>query len=645
MPSNSKVKVKAAEGRSTRPLGYDHVTTIDFNVVKPFGIWELVPGDHLKVSPEVWMRTMAMNCPTFGKVDCITRAFFVPHRLVFEHFQDFWESGAVRQSDTLVRKISTVPSITITQLSDAFVARFTRCTDGVIFDEKPYLDPEQLTGEGFSEFSLSYGIWIQDGDENRDAEHFVIHDSAAAHTHYRFNPIGKRVWDLFYSLGYRFNFAVTSYSNNVNNGSADNKDFSVSLMPILSYLKIFYDWYCPSEFRYLFNIDYLKSAYTGLVSGSMILNIFDMLAYSVFIWYNDDIFSLCEHMPYSKQNIDKSVMFSDKYRQQQLAEDNIIKWFSGTSTTVSASQSTGAYLSSLGTSQEPISSWTVRAVQKVANLLMKNNLLTPRAQDYLNAKFGVTPTAARLDVSEYLGHASAPVKISDVVSTQGSDGELGQLGGKGTSYQIQELDYSAEEFGYFILLIELRPRVSYGQGFQALTLRTEHEDFWQQETDALGFTPVSTSCLYSGPWSPLSVNSMYKGTIFNKAASDNRIFGYLPKGWSYKIMHGNLSGDFGIPKSYALQSYHLFRNIEPYNSGEVIHNSISFRYPGLNYYDADYNRIFVDSGMFSLTDHFQLIGSFDCFVTGIPLALNESWQVNPDGEERQGSEQHIQSVL
>lgn len=359
MPSNSKVKVKSSQGRSTRSLGYDHVTTIDFNVVKPFGIWEMVPGDRLSVTPEVWMRAQAMNCPTFGKVDCITRAFFVPHRLVFEHFQDFWESGAVRQSDTLVRKISTVPSVNIGTFSDTFVSRFTQVTEDH-FNNDDHVDPVALTGEGFSEFSLSYGVWFQDSHAINVHSSFEIHDSSAAHSHYRFNPIGKRVWDLLYSLGYRFNFSVTSYEDNYNNGTSDNKDFSVSLMPLMSYLKIFYDWYCPSEFRYLFNIDYLKSAYTGLVSGSMLLNIFDMLAYSVFIWFNDDMFSLCEHAPYSKQNIDKSVMYSDKYRQQELAEDNIIKWLSSTSKTVSTSTTSGAYLSSLGSSLEPFSSWTVR---------------------------------------------------------------------------------------------------------------------------------------------------------------------------------------------------------------------------------------------------------------------------------------------
>lgn len=644
MPSNSKVKVKSSQGRSTRPLGYDHVTTIDFNVVKPFGIWEMVPGDRLSVTPEVWMRAQAMNCPTFGKVDCITRAFFVPHRLVFDHFQDFWESGAVRQSDTLVRKISTVPSVNIGTFSDTFISRFTQVTEDH-FNNDTHIDPQALTGEGFSEFSLSYGVWFQDSHAINVHSSFEIHDSTAAHSHYRFNPIGKRVWDLLYSLGYRFNFSVTSYENNYNNGTSDNKDFSVSLMPLMSYLKIFYDWYCPSEFRYLFNIDYLKSAYTGLVSGSMLLNIFDMLAYSVFLWFNDDMFSLCEHAPYSKQNIDKSVMYSDKYRQQELGEDSIIKWLSSTSKTVSTSTTSGAYLSSLGSSLEPISSWTVRAVQKVANLLQKNNLLTPRAQDYLKAKFGVEPSAARLDVSEYLGHASAPVKISDVVSTEASDEHLGQLGGKGTSYQIQKLDYSAEEFGYFILLIELRPRISYGQGFAPLCLRTEHEDFWQPETDALGFTPVNTSTLVSGPWSDTHVNESYADVVFNFAKSDNRIFGYLPKFWSYKICHGNLSGDFAIPKSYDIQSYHLFRNIQPYNYDDYIHNSLSFRYAGLNYYDSDFNRIFTSQYDPFLLDHFLLIGSFDCFINGYPFALSESWQVNADGEERQGSEQHIQSVL
>ena len=640
--NNTKVKVKGVNGRSTRPMSYDHVTTIDFNVVKPFGIWEMVPGDKIDLKPEIWMRTQNMACPTFGKVDCITRAFFVPHRLVMEHFLDFWSSNSFRENYNVSTKINEAFKVSNKALSDAYLARFVGNSTKY---NMSYVDVDEW--DDGSVFSLTFGVWMQNGSATDDKSDFEVH-YPATHTHYRFNPLGKRVWDLLYSMGYRFNFTNTSLDDNYNNGTAAN-DYPVSMLPILSFLKIFSDWYVPSEFKYLFNVDYLShqnSFYTEDLES-----VFDMLSYAAFLWYNDDIFSLCEHQPYTKQNAQQSGLFSRsrELSQYTLPENDLIAWNNSAGLQVRNYKSIGTSANATTlTGQDPnwlVNSWTVRAVQRVSNLLMKNNLLSHRAQDYLKAKFGVNPSAARLDVSEYIGSASAPVKISDVVSTEASDGKLGELGGKGTSYQIQNLNYTAEEFGYFMVLIELRPRVDYGQGVNPLVLRVEHEDFWQEETDGLGFTPVPTECLAAGPASWNRLNSDYVGSVFNRSKTENRIFGYLPKYWSYKISKGNLSGDFGIPKNQDIQSYHLMRTVDGRSLDDYVHNSLKFRYPGLCFFENEYNRIFMNPDTSTLRDHFQLIGSFDCFINGYPLGLSESWQVNPDGEERQGSEHHIQSVL
>lgn len=640
--ANNKVKIKGVNGRSTRPMSYDHVTTIDFNVVKPFGIWECVPGDRINVRPEVWMRLQAMNCPTFGKMDVITRAFFVPHRLVFRNFLDFWSQNPVRttgqSTTTLVR---TCKQMNMRTFTNYFVKRFTE-TDATTF-ARPYLDVDAWTGSDASAFSLTFGAWVQNDRIRNDREDFCMH-YGANHIHYRMNPIGKRVWDILYSLGYRFQMFTNTSNEDYNTGGDDN-EYMVSMMPILSYLKIFSDYYCPSQYKYIFNVDHMAEDMQFSMPDD-INSLFDMLTYSCFLWYNDDMFSLCESAPYNKQNYTSGGIFGMTYQQSSLDANSIIDWSAANTQLAHGDPKLGAY----SPTNAP-NSWTVRAVQRVANLLQKNNLLSPRAQDYLKAKFGVTPSAARLDVAEYLGHASAPVKISDVVSTSMSNNadegnSLGQLGGKGTSYQINNLQYSAEEFGYFILTIELRTRIDYGQGVNPLVLRVRHEDFWQEETDALGFTPVPTECLVSGPVDgSYRTNDTYLGVIFNRGAQDDRVFGYLPKYWSYKINHGNLSGDFGIPKNQDIQAYHLMRTIEGRDLPDYVGNSLKFRYPGLCYYDNQFSRIFVSGDAYNVKDHFQLIGSFECFINGYPLALNESWQVNPDGEERQGAEQHIQSVL
>lgn len=634
--ANNKVKIKGTNGRSTRPMSYDHVTTIDFSVVKPLGIWEMIPGDHIDLTPEVWLRTQNLACPTFGKMDCITRAFFVPHRLVMRNFLDFWAQQPVVYDSGSQVTISKSLWWNNKSFSSAFTRRFVQEGN---FD-RSYVEVDAMST--ISPHALTFGIQMQDGSATNDYSDFEWH-SGASHIHYRFNPIGKRVWDIIYSLGYRFAFYSESSGsqNNYNSGFAEN-NYEIDLKPLLSYLKIFQDWYCPSEFRYLFNVDSIASQ--SIVYASDIEAIYDMLTYAAFIWYNDDMFSMCEHAPYSKQNSVFQGPFSARFEQNTSPQGEIIHWDNNILRTYPDSI-LGAYSEDMTGLDLTNTNFMIRSVLHAANWLQKNNLLTHRATDLLKSIFHVEPSAARLDISEYIGSAAAPVKISDVVSTEASDNRLGELGGKGQSYRIDKLKYTAEEFGYFMVLIELRPQIQYGQGVNPICLRVNHEDYWQEDFDAVGFSPVPTECLIAGPQSYAHVNSDYAGSVFNKGAIENRIFGYLPKYWSYKISKGNLSGDFMIPKNDDIQSYHLFRNCQASTIDDYVHNSLKFRYPGLSFFDNEFDRIFMHPDRMTLRDHFQLIASFECYINGYCLALSESWQVNPDGEERQGSEHHIQSTL
>ena len=678
MSDNSKVKVKGVDGRSTRNLSSDHVTTIDFNVVTPLGIYEMVPGDRISISPEVWMRTQAMNCPTFGKVDVITRAFFVPHRLVFSHFLDFWRQNSYGDGHGLMNTISKVFNYKMKDLTERFLVRFEVCDSDAFVTER--VPMTVITSSGVAtRFHL--GLHFQDTAYQHDFEDFCISKGADKH-HYRFNPLGKRVYDLFLSLGYRFQmFSIVETSHDTHNQGTESNVYEVSLMPILSWLKIFNDWYCPNEFRYLFSID--EFCKKTVIYEQDLDEILDMCTWACYLFYNDDLFSLSEHEPYNKQKYLNDSIISQTWHQVAADPNSIVSWdrafnvqganylgavngsFQGDANTGNRTRlsSQGQYILGMNTTDSTasssalaystgatfanalnnsVSAWTVKAVVKAAQWLQKNNLLTKRAEDYIKAKLNVAPSSVRMDVTEYIGSASKPLQISEVVSTEGG-ATLGELGGKGTAYSIDNLQYSAEEFGYFIVTIEMRPRIEYGQGVNPLVLRTTVEDFWQEEMDGVGFTPVPTQCLNAGPMT--GMRTWNYGDTYNLGNVENRIFGYLPKYWSYKIAHGNLSGDFGIPKNIDIQSYHLFRYVGGSILTEYTQNSLSFRYSGLGYYDNNFNRIFVDSSTLHLKDHFILIGSFDCFINGSPLALNESWMVNDDGEERQGSLHHVQSVI
>lgn len=685
MASVNSLKVDPARGRSTRDVSFDHVGTIDFNVVKPFGLFELVPGDHINLSPEVWLRTQAMNVPTFGKMDVITRAFFVPLRLTWKHFNDFYRQAPVNAGQAhILDYFSEVPHCKMHDISYKFLDRFKQSAREQDFNN--YVGKiENLDGIAQR---LSFGVYIQ-GEES-DPPVFDFTRSVAASTFfYRFNAIGKRVYDLFVSLGYRFQFFSGNLETQYNKGTDANM-YEVSVLPILGWLKMFKDWYCPSEFRYLFS-DNLLDVRPNV--DSYFLDImFDELCWAVFIFFNDDIFSMCEQAPYRKGNsTNPSGMFITQISDEPytlLGANNLLTWHTNS---IASDKIVGGRLNDFSTSynstsgrtqlsvggqntfgsldpssvskqayvesgsdftqmasafNNTVSAWSAMAVMRTAQWLQRNNLLSGRVTEYLKAKFGVTPTSARLDIAEYVGHAGSPVKISDIAGT--SDDNLASLGAKGTSYNIDKLGYTAEEFGYLYFTVELRPRIGYGQGVDPTVLRIQLTEFYNQEFDSLGFEPVPTECLASGPLKYNHLDFMHH--TVNNGQNDNRIFGYLPRMWSYKCKHDNLSGDFMIPsQAYNgdLQSYHLMRTVAGEKLDDFIHNSISFRYAGFSVLDNLFNRIFkIDNSQFGANyDHFMLIVSFDAEINGLPLAMNESWQVNADHNERQGSLTNIQGSL
>lgn len=672
--SINSLKVNSASGRSSRDNSFDHVSTIDFNVVKPMGIFEMVPGDHINITPEMWMRTQAMNVPTFGKMDVVTRAFFVPLRLTWSHFNNFYRQ-APTDSSGLMNYFSSVPFATMWDLSNEFLRRFQ------LVDESYFVNDyhgEITNMEGLAK-RLHFGISGQASYALNTAD--FTNEYAANTISYRFNPIGKRIYDLFNSMGYRWQFFSKNYETSHNKGSEANC-YRVSILPLLGWIKMFSDWYCPSEFKYLFS-DVVYDYSDTQLSDLMIKRLFDHLTWAVFIYFNDDIFSMCETAPYKKG---KSV-FPNNFALSQIEDspntllNNVLEWhkntivpdinlggrnnnFEGTAPSGNYSFVKGEGKQIVNATNEPgtprgvssymvgsdqadiynkqVSNWSVMAVLRAAQWLQRNNLLSGRVTEYLKAKFGVTPTAARLDIAEYIGHAGSPVKISDIAGT-GND-NLAELGAKGTSYSIDKLSYTAEEFGYLYFTVELRPRIGYGQGVDPLVLRTRLTEFFNQEFDALGFEPVPTECLVSGP---LSYNGSPYDETMNNGSTDNRIFGYLPRMWSYKCKHDNLSGDFMLPnQSYDgdLQSYHLMRTVVGTDLEDFVQNSLSFRYAGLTVVENKFSRIFRNDDPFGF-DHFQLILSFDAWINGLPLAMNESWQVNADHDERQGHLTNIQGSL
>lgn len=187
-----KINLKTASkaNRTTFDRSSFHLTTLDFGRTIVSNILPVNPNDSVHVNLNQFFRLSPLAVPTFGNLKIVTRAFFVPFRIICPNWQNFY-----RQSqDASASKI--LPSCTNKQLVDWFTSAENHCT------------------------------------ELGSANNF---DFAIGNQYYVFTQKGRNLYQVLTGLGYSINFT-----------GSDTTSFD--LMPILAFCRVMYDWLYPSRF-------------------------------------------------------------------------------------------------------------------------------------------------------------------------------------------------------------------------------------------------------------------------------------------------------------------------------------------------------------------------------------------------------------
>lgn len=166
-----------------------------------------------------------------------------------------------------------------------------------------------------------------------------------------------------------------------------------------------------------------------------------------------------------------------------------------------------------------------------------------RYTELLLGLFGVRADDASLQRPEYIGGNRVPVSVTEVTNTfQGENDFLGDLGAKShTNDRHHDLTKSFTEHGYLIGLMVVRYDHSYSQGFQRHWLRREFTDFYNPKFAHLGETPVYQCEIYSD------------GTNLSK---DN-IFGYQEIWSEYRYRPSMTTGQMRPGVTNSLSYWHL----------------------------------------------------------------------------------------
>lgn len=167
-----------------------------------------------------------------------------------------------------------------------------------------------------------------------------------------------------------------------------------------------------------------------------------------------------------------------------------------------------------------------------------------RYREFLSGTWGVTSPDSRLQIPEYIGGQRIAINVNQVIQTSQTDEQTGQALGNTAAYSLttcskQMVDYAATEYGYIIGLAVVRVEHSYQQGLATKWTRGGRFTYYDPRLAALGEQPV------------------YNREIFAQGTeADGQIFGYQECWADYRYKPSYVTGEMRSNYQTSLDAWH-----------------------------------------------------------------------------------------
>lgn len=167
-----------------------------------------------------------------------------------------------------------------------------------------------------------------------------------------------------------------------------------------------------------------------------------------------------------------------------------------------------------------------------------------RYREFLSGTWGVTSPDSRLQIPEYIGGQRVAINVNQVVQTSQTDEKTGQALGNTAAYSLttcskQMVDYAATEYGYIIGLAVVRVDHSYQQGLATKWTRGGRFTYYDPRLAALGEQPVYNREIFA------------QGT-----EEDGEIFGYQECWADYRYKPSYVTGEMRSNYKTSLDPWH-----------------------------------------------------------------------------------------
>lgn len=166
--------------------------------------------------------------------------------------------------------------------------------------------------------------------------------------------------------------------------------------------------------------------------------------------------------------------------------------------------------------------------------------------EYIRSVFGVTSSDARMQRAEYLGGERVPLNIDQILQTSSTDATSPQGNTAGFSCTINKdsmFTKSFEEHGTLMCLCVVRTEHTYQQGVKKMWTRRKWTDFYNPFFANLGEMPINNEQIYA------------QGT-----AKDKEVFGYQEAWAEYRYKENYVSGYMRSNATGSLDVWHFADN-------------------------------------------------------------------------------------
>lgn len=178
---------------------------------------------------------------------------------------------------------------------------------------------------------------------------------------------------------------------------------------------------------------------------------------------------------------------------------------------------------------------TLRRAFRLQEWLERNARGGTRYIEHIMAHFGVRSSDARLQRPEYIGGAYQRMSISEVLSTaqtldvDDNTTPVGYMAGHGISVGSgQTFDYSCEEHGIILGIINVQPVTAYQQGIPRMHTRFDPLDYFWPSFANIGEQEVKVKELYTD----------------TTPENMEETFGYIPRYSEYRYLNSRVHGSF-----------------------------------------------------------------------------------------------------